>query len=165
MKTISFNPKGITEAKKAQLVRKWIKSKGPVDIIALVEVKASGRVLDRRLLSISQEHFWIHTLHSQGSGGVAVGVHHDLCQDLKGFNIDPNNQWIAVFLTDLTFVGVYANGPQKQRIKTWNSILRLKAPVLIMGDFNMVESLKDRFKARGQAIFGAEKRAWDKVKN
>lgn len=164
MKIASFNVKGLTDLKKAHLVKQWLRSKGLLDIIVLVEIKVTGEELNRRLNSISPSHFWIHTLHTQGSGGLAIGIHHDLCSDLKGFHIGYNNQWISAYLNSFTIVGVYAHGPQKQRTETWKSLTKLQAPTLICGDFNMVETLLDRFKAKGQAVFGREKLAWQKLK-
>ena len=141
MRYISLNVKGLTDPQKANLVKQWIKTKGHLEIITLVEVKTKGEELKRRLHTVSQDHMWVHTFHPQGSGGLAVGIHTDSLKDMEDFHIDLHNQWISVSMTKYTYVGLYAHGPQKLRTRTWNSLHRLQAPIILMGDFNMVESL------------------------
>ena len=69
MKYISFNAQGITDPQKANLTRQWLKTKGHIDIISILEVKTFGEELQRRLHTVSQDHMWIHTFHHQGEGG------------------------------------------------------------------------------------------------
>ena len=84
---------------------------------------------------------------------------------MEDFYIDINNQWIAIRFTDFTFIGVYAHGPQKVRTKTWKSLSRLQGPIILMGDFNMVETIQDRYKAKGQTLFGSENKNGPSLRN
>lgn len=41
---------------------------------------------------------------------------------------------------------LYASGPKaSSRPELWNSLLILDAPLIVLGDFSMVEHLEDRF--------------------
>lgn len=36
---------------------------------------------------------------------------------MEDFHVDFHNQWIAVNFSEYTFVGIYAHGPQKERVR------------------------------------------------
>ena len=83
MKLISMNVKGIIDPQKANLIKQWLRTKGHIDILTIIEVKTKGEELTRRLNTVSQDHMWLQTFHSQGAGGLAVGVHTDIIKDME----------------------------------------------------------------------------------
>ena len=95
-----------------------------------------------------------------------MGLHPKWGPSVKDIVLDMNDKWVAVEMKDMTLIAVYALGPQAQRYKIWESIRKeYDEPVILIGDFNMVELYEDRYKKLGQVISGTEKREWNNLKN
>lgn len=92
-------------------------------------------------------------------GGWTSAFGHRTCLD------DPKGWWVVAEFTGdcpFTVVSIYAGGSVTERTNLCKEISSLPGPLILVGDFNMVESSIDRLKGKGQVLSGAEKREWDK---
>lgn len=64
-----------------------------------------------------------------------------------------------------SIVSIYAWGNAATRCRIWGSLKDIKGPILLLGDFNMVEHRKDRYKGLGQILHGEEKKEWNQIKD
>ena len=169
MKIISWNVKGITDPKKAKSINKWLRdSHQNVDVVCLQEIKASGETAKQRLQAVHPKFIWFHTANSQGTGGAAIGINPKLqLQDIMLSNL-PSPNWVGVKIggaSPLTVVSVYAGGSTQSRADMWQELSGLQGPVILSGDFNMVEFIEDRWEGKGVTIKGSELTQWEALKN
>ncbi|MCO5576231.1 hypothetical protein L7F22_030040 [Adiantum nelumboides] len=163
---LSFNVKGLSDLTKAKKVKDWLRQQKHFDAIILTEIKCSGEELSNRLKSIDSQLKWVVSDHRQGAGGVACGMKSNWANQIKGTHKDPQNQWLAIELDAFVLIRVYANCPQAFRGSIWDSLRRnFYEPIVVIGDFNMVELSKDRFLNQGKVIAGSEKTSWNACKN
>lgn len=159
----SLNCKGLTDPHRAIAVGNWLKDmKLNPHFICLQEIKCNGFLLDINLKKISAYHVWFSSNHPTGKGGTAIGISKDLAPAIG--EVIHREHWISIKLKDpfnFTLLSIYAPCNCRDRALLWNDICCINEPVLISGDFNMVESSLDRYKGFGQVIKGAEKAAWD----
>ena len=103
---------------RSTLSKQWIKNKGHLDIITLLEVKVSGQYLNSRLQKTSTNHHWLHTFHERGLERVAIGIHLNIMQDLVYFEDDTSfSQWLAIKLEQVNIIGIYGNLPQTHKFR------------------------------------------------
>ena len=168
MKIISWNIKGISDPKKAKAINRWLFNfHQNVDVVCLQETKASGDTAKSRLHSAHPKLIWFCTANPQGTGGSAIGINPKL--QLKEILTSqlPTPNWIGVRLggpNPFTIISVYAGGAVQVRTEMWKELSLITGPIILTGDFNMVESLDDRWEGKGQCIRGAELEEWEKLK-
>lgn len=160
----SLNVKGITDTQKSALVKRWIFENKKTDIFVLTEIKLAGKDLMFRLSNFSSRLKWFVTPHSQGSGGIAIGVNLSLFDKASDVTFQSNNQWIKIKFEKFYVVGIYASCLSSQRTQAWAELLDLDAPCIVIGDFNMTEHLSDRYLQKGSVIQGAELEKWQELK-
>lgn len=148
MKVVTWNIKGISDPKKARAIHSWLRRDNlKVNFICLQEIKATGSILQQRLQTVHQSLHWFSTNNPQGSGGAAIGVSPklDIKEVVESALSSPN--WIGVKIKGpipFSVVSVYAGGSVNDRTEMWIELQQLEGPVILTGDFNMVESIKDR---------------------
>ena len=60
--------------------------------------------------------------------------------------MDGANGWVAVELSNVVIIGIYAWVPHVERYKIWESLcLQFDKPATLTEDFNMLEGLEDRY--------------------
>lgn len=72
---------------------------------------------------------------------------------------------MAINIETFALIGVYANCLQIFRGNIWDSLSKsFEEPLVMIGDLNMVETVKDRFMNWGKIIAASKKNAWEKCK-
>ena len=162
IKALSFNCKGLTNPDRAKAIQIWLKDlQLNLDVLCLNEVKTTGFTLESNLKSVNRSFKWFSSSHSNGRGGVCLGLNGVLSTHVTHFHSDEN--WVSISLSSpfsLTLVAVYAPSIASDRKFVWNKLAQVTGPVLMLGDFNMVTSVQDRWNKKGNIIAGAEDLAW-----
>ncbi|KAH7279014.1 hypothetical protein KP509_37G000400 [Ceratopteris richardii] len=161
---ISINVKGLTDPVRPKMINKWLSSLHKLpDVLCLQEVKVGGSLLKINLNLLSPRYKWYSTNHPGGKGGAVIGLVLPLSHLIDDFSISSSNQWCGLKLGkpfDLSIVSIYAANSSLSRKVCWEELSLLPGPLILMGDFNMVTSLNDRWECKGSTIRGSEKAVW-----
>lgn len=123
--------------------------------------------LEYNLKAVSNHHKWFHTNHPPRNGGGAMGVHEKWVPKIVEVKVDESNRWVSVEIKAeerFVVVSLYAGGPSFSHPHLWNSLTLFPCPLILVGDFNMVEEIEDRFQNKGSTISGREKKELEMCK-
>ena len=162
-KAVTFNCKGLTNPIRAKAIHSWLSDlKANLDFICINEIKVSGFQLSSNLKIIDRSLFWITSSHHSGKGGVCLGLKDSLAKTITNSVI--HNSWVGVTLGppyNLTLAAVYAPNSSNERKQVWDELSSINGPTILLGDFNMVTSIEDRWNGIGTCLSGQEKVSWD----
>ncbi|MCO5606949.1 hypothetical protein L7F22_064746 [Adiantum nelumboides] len=155
---------GFSDPAKAISIKKWLAdcSKLP-DILCLQELKTTDDLLKNHLRRIGSHYSWFYTNHHCGKGGAVVGIKACYSNLVKDVNKSSRDNWIGIQLAEpfnYMLVCLYASSSYSDKVATWDELAGLTAPLVLIGDFNMVETTDDRWRNLGQVISRLEKDKW-----
>lgn len=135
------------------------------DFICLQELKCAGSSLLYNLRRMGIHQFdWHLSSHHDGRGGAAVGITNKLNNLVSTVKVDAN--YVSVMLKEpfcFSLVCVYAPYNSLGRAHLWIYLAKLEVPMVLVGDFNMVETLSDRWHKLGQTLQGNELHHWNSL--
>ena len=161
-KAMTFNCKGLTHPARAKAIHTWLRDLSiNLDFLCLNEVKTSAFLLDSHLKIVNKNFSWITSSHPAGRGGVCLDLNDSMQKALiKSIR---RVSWVAAILGppfNFTVAAVYAPTSSRERSLLWADLQVISGPVILTGDFNMVNSLEDRWNRLGKTISGEEASAW-----
>ena len=130
--------------------------------LCLQEIKCTGFQLEANLKKTSNKMLWMVTSHQDGKGGAAIGINFKHSSFVS--NVVKDDWFITVTVSSpfmFTLVNVYAHNQALVRADVWKKINQIQGQIILLGDFNMVETLKDIWKGLGQPIQGSELHEWN----
>lgn len=164
---ISFNCKGLIDPSRAVAFKKCQihDSHNHLDFLCLQELKCSGKPLEFNLKKANNNMVWYSPAHQVGKRGVATGINFKFISFIE--DVQKEDCYVAVTLGApflFTLINVYAPCHALSRATVWDKINLIQGPIILLGDFNMVESLRDRWKGLDQYLQGRELHAcWNSV--
>ncbi|KAH7332461.1 hypothetical protein KP509_20G088500 [Ceratopteris richardii] len=162
---ISLNIKGLTDPVRPKMVNRWLHSLHRLpDILCLQEVKIGGTPLEFNLNLVSNCFKWFFTNHQDGTGGAVIGIAKTLAHTISGISSGITNQGCKISMGNpynLSVISVYASNNSLVRKFCWEELSHNQGHVILIGDFNMVTSIKDRWECKGNILNGTEKHAWN----
>ena len=149
LELLSWNASGISlphhKYKVKEMVIKWT-----LDVVFLQEVKINDIRLNASLHNIWKDATFIHTAHSDGKGGVVIGMAPWVSKYVIDKGEDPSHScaWALKLINGqlIGFCSIYASNFVKERISLWDWLANNlpNADWILGGDFNMVEHSHDR---------------------
>lgn len=182
MKIATYNVNGINA--RINVLARWLKEESP-DIACLQELKAPQEKFPySALLDLGYDSIW----HGQKSwNGVAIlsklGLPLENRRSLPGDEADSQSRYLEVAINGMVIGCLYAPngnpapGPKFDYKLAWmkrfiahaKTLIDVKAPVILVGDYNVIPTNKDVYKPErwvDDALFRPEARdAFEKLKN
>lgn len=149
MNFISWNVRGLESPDRKYIAKRFLDTISNKDFIMLQKIKAVDFILDLNLEFIWKDSIKLCSAHSKGKGGTALLINPKWSKHIVDKGRSPCNSvvWASICINNVTFgvCSIYAPNEPQERAELWLWISSLPdIPWILGGDFNMVESQKDK---------------------